>query len=185
MRTNNPLWRTRTIAYDFAISLRFGETNDEMVALKNALVARGYRVFLCNEAPGVNLKKKISGVFSACDMAIIAASATYGRKTTSGFSTYEEMNFIQSEGTPYFLLKMTAAQDLNWEEDVTRGTYNMDLYQYWKPGTPMPNDLVDNIVKKLLEVRGQPRPSEVVSPLDDGQSPDRGSHAGTEAESLN
>ena len=81
--------------YDLAISLRFGETNTEMVALKARLAERGLKVFLCDEAPGVNLKRTIFSAFSAADLAIIAASATYGRQTTSGFSTYEEMNFLQ------------------------------------------------------------------------------------------
>ena len=72
----------------------------EMVALKARLAERGLHVFLCDEAPGVNLKRTIFGAFSAADLAIIAASATYGRQTTSGFSTYEEMNFLQVKKKP-------------------------------------------------------------------------------------
>ena len=35
-----------------AISLRFAEASPEMTALKAALVARSYEVFLCDEAAG-------------------------------------------------------------------------------------------------------------------------------------
>ena len=67
--------------YDLAISLRFGETNAEMVALKAALVARGYNVFLCDETPGANLKRAIFTAFGQCDLAVIAGSLTYGQQT--------------------------------------------------------------------------------------------------------
>ena len=140
-------------SYDLAISLRFGEANTEMVALKARLAERGLKVFLCDEAPGVDLKRTIFEAFSAADLAVIAASATYGRQTTSGFSTYEEMNFLQTEKKPYFLLKMTPSPNDKWEEVETRATYNMDVWEYWAPGAPMPEGLVDKIVAKLEEVR--------------------------------
>ena len=75
--------------YDIAISLRFIETSKEMAALKAQLVARGLKVFLCDESPGVNLKRTIFKAISECDLAVIAASKTYGCQTASGFSTYE------------------------------------------------------------------------------------------------
>ena len=135
--------------FDLAISLRFGEANTEMVALKAALAKRGLHVFLCDEAPGVDLKRTIFEAFGAADLAIIAASATYGRQTTSGFSTYEEMNFLQTERKPYFLLKMTKSPGDSWEEIETRATYNMDVWEYWAPGAPIPEGLIDKIVAKL------------------------------------
>ena len=151
--------------YDLAISLRFGEANTEMVALKARLAERGLKVFLCDEAPGVDLKRTIFEAFSAADLAIIAASATYGRQTTSGFSTYEEMNFLQTEKKPYFLLKMTPSPNDKWEEVETRATYNMDVWEYWAPGAPMPEGLVDKIVAKLEAVRAaKPAAAAVAAP---------------------
>ena len=129
------------------------------VALKARLAERGLKVFLCDEAPGVNLKRTIFSAFSAADLAIIAASATYGRQTTSGFSTYEEMNFLQTEKKPYFLLKMTPSPNDKWEEVETRATYNMDVWEYWAPGAPMPGDLVDKIVAKLGSVHAAAAPA--------------------------
>ena len=47
------------------------------------------------EAAGVDLMRTITRAFSKASLVIVAASATYGQQTTSGFSTYEEMNFVQ------------------------------------------------------------------------------------------
>ena len=116
------------------------------------------KVFLCDEAPGVDLKRTIFEAFGAADLAIIAASATYGKQTTSGFSTYEEMNFLQVLKKPWFLLKMTPSPSDSWEEVVTIATCGMDVWEYWAPGAPMPEGLVDKIVAKLEAVRGAAGP---------------------------
>ena len=94
-------------AHHMAISLRFAEASPEMTALKAALAAKSYEVFLCDEAAGVDLMRTITSAFSHCQLVIVAATKTYGKQTTSGFSTYEEMNFFVTSKTPYFLIKMT------------------------------------------------------------------------------
>ncbi len=51
----------------------------------------------------------LHAVFSAlanCKLAVIMGSATYGRNTGAGFSTYEEFNFIMDEEKEFYLFKM-------------------------------------------------------------------------------
>ena len=38
----------------------------------------------------------------------------------------------------------------SWEEDVTIATFGMDVWEYWAPGAPMPEGLVDKIVAKQI-----------------------------------
>ena len=123
---------------------------------KAALVAKSYEVFLCDEAAGVDLMRTITSAFSHCELVIVAATKTYGKQTTSGFSTYEEMNFFVTSKTPYFLIKMTETPGDRWEEDATNFNFSTAVWEYWKPGTPMPAGLPDRVIAKYLAVAPAP-----------------------------
>merc|ERR1719506_1595704 len=79
--------------YDVFISLRFGEAGSEGQQLKQELERRGVRVFICNELAGANLMDLIYSAIQSAKLVVLMASATYGRRTTAGFSTYEEFQF--------------------------------------------------------------------------------------------
>lgn len=67
------------------------EAADEGLQLKEALEARGLNIFICDQFAGSNLMDIIYSALDAATLVVILASITYGRRTSSGFSTYEEL----------------------------------------------------------------------------------------------
>ena len=137
---------------DIFISFRFGEAHAEALALRQALEARNLRVFLSGASPGDDLQDKIAGALDSCRMAVILASKTYGCETNGLFDTGAEMNFIRSHRKPFVLIRMIQFGE-DWELPKTKMAFPLSLMQtLWLPGSPMPDDLVDIILKKLAKV---------------------------------
>ena len=137
------------------ISFRFGVERGENEAreLKAALEARGVSVFLSEALGGDNLAKLISDALVGCDLAIIFASRTYGERTNDMFDTGRERDYVLSKRKPYFLIRMLPFDEA-WAESETEVAFPCSVMQkLWLPGTPMPDDLVDEIMAKL-EVHG-------------------------------
>lgn len=137
------------------ISLRFGEAMEEAVQLRDALKAMGYKVFLCDEAPGINLQDIIFTALENAMLVVILGSKTYGKKTDSTFSTHEELNLIMVDNIPYFLIKMCE----RFEEVNARAHLGATMYLQWMPGTEMPEDLPKEIEKKFKEEQKSQRES--------------------------
>ncbi len=138
-----------TVHFDVFLSLRFSEAMDEAVALQTALQDRGLSVFLCDVAPGGDIAQTVIRTLSNCKMAVILGTKTYGQKTKSGFSNFEELRHIINEQKDYFLIKMCD----RFEEEETRFRLPPDIsYYLWKPvgaaRKQVPGDLVEQIVKK-------------------------------------
>ena len=118
---------------------------DEAKELK-AIIERtrpGVKCFLSGDNPnGADLGRIISTALANAKMAIVMGSKTYGKKTESNFSTYEEMHFILSEKKPMFLLKMCE----EWEEPQTRLMMVSRKFKRWN--CRVTQALVDEILTR-------------------------------------
>ncbi|EGD78215.1 hypothetical protein PTSG_12838 [Salpingoeca rosetta] len=159
------------------ISLRFGEAHEAAKELKQALheACHDVDVFLCDVPPGDDISEEIITALTDCDLAVIMGTKTYGKKTASKFSTFEELRFIINEEKPYFLIKMCD----EFQVKQTRFRLPADIsYFLWNPdcGTPAhgtattprrlapPAELVPQILKKLGAVTGAGDAGTAVSP---------------------
>ena len=131
--------------YDVFISLRFGEAHAEALRLKRELEDRELTVFISDVNAGANLHHIIADALAGCRLAVLLASATYGRATTS-FSTRQELACILTTRKPFYLIKMCD----RWEEPMVRLAFgDMVMFKCWVPGESMPEDLVQGIVNTL------------------------------------
>jgi hypothetical protein len=136
------------------ISLRFGEGMPEAKALQADLHARGVSAFLCDIPEGQDLANAVVMALTHCKLAVILGTKTYGRKTTSGFSTFEELRYIFEVHKPFFLIKMCA----EFEEAETLFRLPSSIsYFPWQPTCEVerqqpPAGLVDKVVKRLQDV---------------------------------
>jgi hypothetical protein len=86
-----------------------------------------------------------------CKLAVILGTKTYGKKTTSGFSTFEELDYIFEVNKPFFLVKMCA----EFEEPETLFRLPSRIsYFPWHPASDaerrkLPPNLVDKVIKRL------------------------------------
>ena len=146
---------------DIFISLRFNEARPAGNALQAALEAKNMSVFLCDVAPGENLASAVVNALTHCKLAVILGTKTYGQKTSSPFSTCEELQYIVDERKPYFLVKMCEA----FEEAHARFNLPSTISYYpWRPtvsslGTvdSVPDALVSQIADRLHTVVHGPR----------------------------
>eukprot|EP00733_Pompholyxophrys_punicea_P001333 Pompholyxophrys_punicea_v1_NODE_623_length_1577_cov_3.890276.p3 type:complete len:181 gc:universal NODE_623_length_1577_cov_3.890276:632-90(-) len=98
-------------------SLRFGEAMSAAKLLKKELENRfeHIEVFICEVTSGSNIKMTVVKALTACHLAVIFGTETYGTGTVN-FSTFEEMEYILNYKKPYFLLKMCE----EFKVDVTK-----------------------------------------------------------------
>ena len=93
-------------------------------------------------------------------MAVILGTETYGQRTGSSFSTFQELRYIINDGKPFFLVKMCPA----FLVPEARFRLSDDISFYpWRPATDAesaiaPPDLVQQIGSRLEEVVNGPRP---------------------------
>ena len=135
-------------SWDVFISFRFGESLSLAMALKQALVQRSVRVFLCNVDPGQSIFDHVLHGLSHCKLVVILGSKTYGQRTQSLCSTYEELLFIcnRQHGKPFFLLKLCE----HFEEPAARMLLHNDVaYMKWQADTQPSTQLIDAIIAKL------------------------------------
>eukprot|EP00051_Salpingoeca_urceolata_P013409 m.168449 g.168449 ORF g.168449 m.168449 type:complete len:559 (-) comp17788_c2_seq1:1603-3279(-) len=138
--------------YDVFVSLRFAEAKQEALAIKAALEARGATAFVCDVAPGEDIKRVVIHALDGCRLPVVLGTRTYGQETASTFSTHEEMEHIVSEHKkhrkPYFLVKMceefeVAAARFNFRDAISYFRWNSQ-----ETPTP-PAQLLDQIMAKL------------------------------------
>jgi hypothetical protein len=142
---------------DIFISLRYAEARDESFALKKALENRlpAFKIFVCDEAAGTNLMEVIVKNISSCRLAIVMGSRTYGQKTASAFSTFEELQYIKGKNKPMFLVKMCD----EFASELADFALISTMYEQWKPSNQFekenpPPGLVEKIVDKLRKETG-------------------------------
>jgi hypothetical protein len=137
------------------------------------------RVFICNsnQEPGDNMGKAIAKALVDCKLAVLMASRTYGKATNDLFDvrlslprmilaashthpltlvarmiraqTGREMKFVLEQKKPFFLVRMIPFGEM-WEEPETTLALPSSIMQaLWLPGTPMPDELIDQVCRKL------------------------------------
>lgn len=137
----------------------------EAKALQHALYARGISAFLCDIPEGQDLAGAVIAALTYCRLAVILGTKTYGKKTESGFSTFEELRYIFEEKKPFFLVKMCN----EFAEHETRFRLTSSIsYFPWQAATEaerkqLAPGLVDRVVKRLEDVT-QGRPTSYVAP---------------------
>jgi hypothetical protein len=148
-------------SYDIFFSLRLNESMDEAEKLK-AMIERtrpDVKCFLSGRGRnpnGTNIGIAIPTALKNAKMAIIMGSKTYGKKTESNCSTFEEMHYILRKKKPMFLLKMCE----EWEElqtDITMGSHF--LSRRWEDGQ-VTQALVDEILTRYNQANS-PEPAEL------------------------
>ena len=122
------------------ISVRLSEALEPALALKSLLESCGIPTFLCDVAPGGNIKTTIVKALDGCDLAVIMSSKTCGLETTASFSTYQEMEYIIEERKPYFLVKMCERFDVSVASVA---------YFPWIGEGEVPDLLLKKIIEKL------------------------------------
>ena len=121
-------------AYDIFFSLRLEESMDEAKELK-AMIERtrpDIKCFLSGGNPNsADLCMIISNALVNAKLAIVMGTKTYGKKTESNFSTYEEIQLIlkkhDAKKKAMFLLKMCK----EWEEPQTQVMMGSRKYRPW------------------------------------------------------
>ena len=137
------------------ISLRFSEAQSEARALQAALRSRGVGAFVCDELPSRALQQTVIDALYGCSLVVVLGTHTYGRKTSSTFSTHEELRAVIDEKLPFFLVKMCD----EFSENSTRFALpNTIAYHAWQPKSMeerslVPPELVDQIMARLGHVK--------------------------------
>jgi hypothetical protein len=153
---DNQLTQPCPAARPIFISLRFAEAQSEACALQTALRTEGVDAFVCDEAPGCELQQTVVDALYGCSLVVILGTQTYGRKTLSTFSTYEELRAIIAEKIPFFLVKMCQ----EFSENTTRFSLPTTIAYYaWQPASiedrsVAPPALVAQIIARLRQAGG-------------------------------
>ena len=90
---------------DIFISFRYTESLTEACVLKNVLESKGISVYINDSHSGVNMAAEIAEKLEKCTLVVIMGTETYGVKTKSINSTFEELQFTY-ENKQFFLVKM-------------------------------------------------------------------------------
>lgn len=125
---------------------------EEAKAIKAQLARRGIQAFLCDVPPGEDIAAAVIQALHHCKLAIILGTATYGKKTASPCSTYQELRYIDQH-KPYFLVKMCHA--FQEPEAIFRLPQDISFYP-WQPigdeRKRVPVALVEQILQRLESV---------------------------------
>ena len=130
------------------LSLRFGEAFRHAAIVKEALEKELKQpVYLCSVPEGESIAADIAENLQKSKLVVIFGTETYGIKTASSFSTYQEMIYILDKKKPFFLIKMCD----EFREPLTDFYFNSTIsYFMWDANAPMlPMDLVSHIGIRL------------------------------------
>lgn len=139
--------------YEVFISGRFCEARSHGLALQRSLQALGHSAFFCDVQPGDDIASAIIHALHDCHLVVILGTETYGKKTDTSFSTFEELRYICDRHKPFFLVKM--CEEFLERETLFRLTNDIAYYP-WRPAGKAdapPAALVESIERKLLQVR--------------------------------
>ncbi|EOD04844.1 hypothetical protein EMIHUDRAFT_220626 [Emiliania huxleyi CCMP1516] len=129
---------------DIFVSLRLGEARRQALELKAAIEAErpGVKCFVSGNNPnGEYIDELICNALHNCRLVIIMGSRTYGLRTESAFSTFQELQWILQTRKPLFLVKMCEGP---FEVSTTQVKLGSNIkFRLWLPGTAMPEGLVN------------------------------------------
>ena len=136
---------------DVFISFRFGEAHAQALALKAALEAMGYVVFLSDVKAGGNLQRVIGRALLDARLCIILATKTYGKETNGLFDTGAEMNFIIGKKKPYYLVRMIPFDEEFEEVSTSMAFPPTIMFKMWIPEPRDPDDTIEAAVKAATD----------------------------------
>lgn len=160
--TTTPSSSAASFYHRIFLSLRFTEAKQEATLIK-AILENYYGIptFLCDIPEGEDISDAIINAISKCELVVIFGTSTYGRKTDSSCSTYQELRYIMDKKKPYFLVKMC---DEFLESYADFHLTSSISYYIWKSelstsinsdGTvscSVPAELIQRIISKLNNV---------------------------------
>lgn len=129
------------------------EPKEGALKLQKWLEGQGYSVFLCDVDSGGDIFQIVSEAMDNAKMFIVFGSKTYGFKTDSKCSTYQELSFIFDEKKPFFLFKMCNKYSVSTTKTLlSRGI----AYDEWYPfqNLQLPLASCENIIKKYTSLFG-------------------------------
>jgi hypothetical protein len=154
------------------VSLRFNEARKEGALLKSELEKRGIPTFLSSTRSGDDIREDIIENLDKCELVVILGTESFGTKTASRFSTFEELRFIIDEPKNFFLVKMCD----RFSVVSTRFFLPSSVaYTLWKLGEDLPSNIVPEILEKLHAISSRANPTIVPrangNPLSPGPNP--------------
>jgi hypothetical protein len=99
---------------DIFLSLRFAEALPFAKLIQKELQKRNYSTFLAAIEVGNNIAKEVISNIFHCRLVVILGTRTYGKKTLSSCSTFEELQFIKAEEKTFYLIKMCEEFEEYW-----------------------------------------------------------------------
>jgi hypothetical protein len=150
----NEVHKTEQGRMTVMVSWRMSECKAEVAALEATLEAQGVNTIVVCESAGGDLLKAVTHSMDSADLCVIMGTETYGKPTSGLIDTYQEMLRIKKE-KPFFLINMNPPSSLfTFKESATNTVLNLNViaWERWEIGTPIPNRLAANIMKKLIEV---------------------------------
>jgi hypothetical protein len=120
--------------------------------LKAALRLRGITSFVSHlDSTGCNIAEDVVAELSGCELFVVLGTETFGMKTDTPFSSYNELEFACDLKKPLFLIKMF---DGDFAEPMTLFRLpKATPFLVWPPSTNLPAAVMDGIVAKLDETK--------------------------------
>jgi hypothetical protein len=133
-------------------SLRFGAEHGVVPMaqlLREALAGRGVTLKIIDMAGGGDIDTAVFDGIESCDTFLVFGSAKYGEDTGNQACTYYEYKHAFDRRKRIVLLRMIPFQQ-DFEELQARVIFGANkLVLPWVVGTPMPDSLVDEILKAM------------------------------------
>lgn len=119
--------------------------------LQTALATAHVSAYICEDTHGRDMADEIATKMERCKLAVIFGTSTYGQKTSSTFSTYEELQFIKAYKPPEqkFTMKMCEEYKLSRTKMLLRSTEQYYTLGYFPNGDVDPGPIVKSIKKRL------------------------------------
>lgn len=161
------MYRSAPKPVDILLSLRFNATGPKKEAeqVKRILVERKINAVIINTEAGNNIETEVANALNECKLAVLFANEDYGEETSCDYSTHGELVYIKENNKPFFLIKMCDS----YKSPKTRLKLpNAILSTYWEPGTPIPPDLISQILEKYRSVKSMtisPSTSTIPAPV--------------------
>ena len=147
-----PPERTYTSAERIFGSMRFGDQHGVVpmaTELGVSLEARGIKLSIINMAGGGDIDTAVFETIEQCDTFLVFGSAKYGEDTGNQACTFYEYKHAFSRKKRIILIRMIPF-DQEFDELQGRVIFGANKLVFpWMVGTPMPADLVDEIMKAI------------------------------------
>lgn len=133
-------------------SMRFvnGQTLPEAIQLREALKKRNVHLKIVELTAGADINHEVFESIEQAEAFLVFGTSNYGEKTANPACTYFESEYARNSGKKVILLRMIPWEGASFEHTQARVMFGMnDLALSWMEGTPMPEDLPNDIIAAL------------------------------------